>query len=250
MPTQSKKKEQAPGTLSHYAWQQIRDGILCGDFPLGSTLSRRKLAEKYGMSILPISEALQRLEADGLVESRARVGTTVKIPTPQEIRGHYIIREALECQSARLFVERTSAAVKEQLRILAAELDAGGLQMQGQDPPDREEWLRLRKLHMDFHLKIADATGYPALRQAIEKNQTLVFVTLYDSLLGGSWDQPGWHDALMQALLGNDPDAAETAMRSHVRSGLEEILQRLEPFLRWDESKLNLLANSVRASRD
>ena len=139
--------------------------------------------KKYGMSILPISEALQRLESEGLVESRARVGTTVKIPTPQEIRGHYIVREALECQAARIFVERASPAIKEQMRVLAAELDAGGTQMQGQNPPDREEWLRLRKLHMDFHLRIADATGYPALRQAIEKNQTLVFVTLYDSLL-------------------------------------------------------------------
>lgn len=243
MPRQTKQLGKEPGTLSEYAWQQIRDGILRGDFPLGSTFSRRKLAEQFGMSVLPISEALQRLESEGLVESRARVGTTVKIPTPQEIRGHYIVREALECQSARLFVERAPGTVKEYLRSTAAELDAGGNAALQQGGNDRDEWLRLRKLHMDFHLKIADASGYPALREAIERNQTLVFITLYDSLLGGFREEPGWHGILMEALLGSDPDAAQAAMRAHVRAGLDEILQRLEPFLRWDEVKLNLLAN-------
>jgi DNA-binding GntR family transcriptional regulator len=238
-----KHKGKEPGTLSEYAWQKIRDGILRGDFPLGSTFSRRKLAEQFGMSVLPISEALQRLESEGLVESRARVGTTVKIPTPQEIRGHYIVREALECQSARLFVERAPAAVKEELRNTAADLDEGGYNTLNR-AGDRDESLRLRKLHMDFHLKIADTTGYPALREAIERNQTLVFVTLYDSLLGGFRAEPGWHGILMEALLGSDPDAAQAAMRTHVRAGLDEILQRLEPFLRWDESKLNLLASA------
>ena len=54
-------------TLAERAYEQIRDRILRGDYPLGSALPRRKLAEDFGMSFLPVSEALQRLERDGLV---------------------------------------------------------------------------------------------------------------------------------------------------------------------------------------
>src|SRR5437879_2002130 len=60
------------------------------------------------MSLLPVSEALQRLENDGVVESVPRVGTRVCLPTPQDIRERYEIREALESQSARLFAEKAS----------------------------------------------------------------------------------------------------------------------------------------------
>ena len=55
------------------------------------------------MSFLPISEALQRLEHDGLVESRPRAGNRVRVPTAGEILERYQLREALETQSARLF---------------------------------------------------------------------------------------------------------------------------------------------------
>ena len=84
------------------AYQQIRDEILSGDLLIGDVLSRRKLADRLNMSFLPITEALQRLEVEGLVESRPRIGTRVRIPTEQDIRNNYVIREALESQAARL----------------------------------------------------------------------------------------------------------------------------------------------------
>ena len=48
------------------------------------------------MSFLPVSEALLRLEFEGLLESRPRAGTRVRIPSPDDVRGHYLVRETLE----------------------------------------------------------------------------------------------------------------------------------------------------------
>src|SRR5688572_3588299 len=79
----------ASTTLAEDAYNGIRDRILRGVFPIGSSLSRRKLAEMLGMSQLPVSEALQRLESDGLVETKARAGTRVRNPTPEDIRDSY-----------------------------------------------------------------------------------------------------------------------------------------------------------------
>ena len=83
------------GNLAEQAYSRIRHKILSGEFALGAPLSRRQLAADFQMSFLPISEAVKRLESEGLVESRPRVGTRVRIPTPQDIRDCYVIREAL-----------------------------------------------------------------------------------------------------------------------------------------------------------
>src|ERR1700731_1354905 len=78
------------------AYEQIRDEILRGSLAVGDILSRRRLAEKLNMSFVPITEALQRLESEGLVESRPRIGTRVRVPTKEDILDSYVIREALE----------------------------------------------------------------------------------------------------------------------------------------------------------
>ena len=62
-------------SLARQAYEQIRDEILQGNLAVGDILSRRRLADKLNVSFLPITEALQRLETEGLVESRPRIGT-------------------------------------------------------------------------------------------------------------------------------------------------------------------------------
>src|SRR5262245_8859390 len=92
-------------SLATEAYLLVRQRILRGEFPIGKVISRRQLAHELGVSLLPVSEAFQRLEFEGLLESRARAGTRVKVPTEQDVRGHYVIREALEVESARLCAE-------------------------------------------------------------------------------------------------------------------------------------------------
>ena len=110
-------------SLSNQAYQQIRDEILSGELSIGDVLSRRRLAERLNMSFLPITEALNRLETEGLVESRPRIGTRVRIPTEQDIRDTNVIREALESQAARLCAQHMTTEEKKQLRASAKHLD-------------------------------------------------------------------------------------------------------------------------------
>src|SRR5665213_1482404 len=110
-------------SLSNQAYQQIRDEILSGELLIGDVISRRRLAERLSMSFLPITEALNRLRRRGLVESRPRIGTRVRIPTEQDIRDTNVIREALESQAARLCAQQMTAKEKKQLRTSAEQLD-------------------------------------------------------------------------------------------------------------------------------
>jgi Transcriptional regulators len=220
-----RKTRRWQGSLAEQAYSLIREKILRGEFALGDALSRRKLAIQFGMSFLPISEAIQRLEHDGLVESRPRVGTRVRIPTSQDLRDRYIIREALETQSARLFAEKASPDERFELRGMAANLDAM-MERCGKADAAPETLFRAQTYHLSFHMRIAECTGSQALREAIEKNHVLIFNWLYDVAVEFRLP-PRWHRDLIGVVAGKDPDAAAAAMRKHVRHGLEEIQARI-----------------------
>ncbi|MBM4027363.1 MAG: GntR family transcriptional regulator, partial [Planctomycetes bacterium] len=165
--------------LADQAYFTIRDHILSGTFPPGAVLSRRRLADKFGMSFLPISEALQRLESDGLVESRPRVGTRVRTPTPEEVRGRYVVREALEAQSARLCCERATFPERLELRRMAEQLDTL-YSRSAAGERDADFLYVVHQQHMNLHLRIADHARCPELKEAIEKNHVLIYNWFYD----------------------------------------------------------------------
>src|SRR5216683_4813765 len=96
-------------TLAGEAYGIIRQRILRGEVAIGQVISRRKVAAELGMSFLPVSEAFLRLEFEGLLESRPRAGTRVRIPSREDVRGHYLVREALEVEAARLFASVATA---------------------------------------------------------------------------------------------------------------------------------------------
>lgn len=166
------------GSLAEQAYLRIRDKILKGVFPLGAPLSRRKLAVEFKMSFLPVSDAIKRLEGEGLVESLPRVGTRIRVPTAQDLRDRYIIREALETQSARLFAEKASSDERMELRAMAAQLDGWmGEPAAGSNP---ELLFRTQTYHLSFHMRIAECTGCAALCESLERNQVLIFNWLFD----------------------------------------------------------------------
>src|SRR5207253_400070 len=110
---------------------------------------------ELGMSVLPVAEALQRLEVEGLVETQARVGTRVRLPTPQDIRGIYIVREALETQSARLFAAKASAADRRMLVEAAERLDALYFQEPKLGTKPNQHLFHIHEVHTAFHIGIA-----------------------------------------------------------------------------------------------
>ena len=103
-------------SLSAEAYEVVRQRIARGELVLGQAVSRRRLAAELGMSFLPVTEALLRLEFEGLLESRPRAGTRVRVPTPADVEGNYIVRQALETQAAFLCSQMATAAERTERR--------------------------------------------------------------------------------------------------------------------------------------
>src|SRR5204863_6121278 len=177
-------------------------------------------------SVVPVSEALRRLADDGLVESRPRAGTRVRVPSEKDIRELYELREALETQSARLFAERATAGPRLELQRLAEQVDAlfGRLQTSGDDPAFR---FTVHSRHVQLHMHIAEHAGSSLLRQMIERNHVLIMNWLFDVTGRRTPLPPRFHSELAEALISGDVQRADTAMRAHVRYGVVEITNQV-----------------------
>ncbi len=218
---------QEPVSLSEQAYLTIREQILKGEVALGSPLSRRKLASAMRMSLVPVAEALQRLEAEGLVESRPRIGTRVCQPTAEDIRGRYEVREALETQAARLFAEKASAREKTELRKMADVMDQMYDRCFQDEPCDREYLFEVHAYHSDLHMRVAQCTGCQALCRTIERNHVMMFNWLFDIAASRPPLPPTFHRDLIDVLCQGDPEKADHAMREHVRYGLDNVLAQI-----------------------
>ena len=215
-------------SLASQAYALVLDQMMQGKLPVGSVLSRRKLAEEFKMSLVPVAQALQRLEIEGIVESRPRAGTRVKAPSADEIRARFELREALECQSARLCAERATFGERLELRRLAANLDILFTKAASQGPND-DSGYAVNECHANLHMRIAAFSRSEFLNSAIQNNHVLIFNWLYDTAAGRRRLPDNFHKDLIAAIVQGNPREAEDVMRGHVIYGLKAIQDAIEP---------------------
>jgi DNA-binding GntR family transcriptional regulator len=213
----------ATASLAAEAYSIVRQRIARGDLVLGQAVSRRQLAAELGMSFLPVTEALLRLQFEGLLESRPRAGTRVRIPSPQDVEGNYIVRQALETQAATLFAEVATAAERSDLRRLAARVDALSMNT------DRSMY---GTLHLQLHHRIAECAGCDTLREAIERTHAMAMMWFCVMRKPSSDDSPRRHQDLVEEILSGDPGRIAAAVRDHLAVGRRHTLELLEPYFK------------------
>jgi DNA-binding GntR family transcriptional regulator len=205
--------------------------MLRGSLTVGSVLSRRNLAEQFQMSLVPVAQALQRLEIEGLLESRPRAGTRVKVPSADEIRERFELREALECHSARLCAERATFQERLELSRLAANVDALYEKVAAHELND-DCAFAVNKNHVDLHMRIAGYARSELIKLEIEKSHVLIFNWLYDTAFGQRILPPHFHRDLISVIVEGNPQKAADVMREHVKHGLNSIQLAMQPLHR------------------
>ena len=217
------KESAEQSSLASEAYSVVRQRILRGDIALGQVISRRKLAAELSMSFLPVSEALLRLEIEGLLESRPRAGTRVRIPSPEDVQGHYVVREALEVQAAMRFTQVATLGERGELKKLAVRVDQLSMQM------DRPLY---QAVHMKLHARIAQCARCPALLDAIEKTHALASIWFCVMRKPEPGDSPTRHQELADALCSGDPNRAADEVRRHLVVAMEHSMEVLQPYFK------------------
>jgi DNA-binding GntR family transcriptional regulator len=227
-------------SLAAEAYGVVRRRILRGELVMGQVISRRKLAAELGMSFLPVSEALLRLEVEGLLESRPRAGTRIRIPSREDVKGHYVVREALETQAATLFAERATAEERAEILKLAARVDAATV---------HEDLTMYPRLHHKLHRRIAECTRCAALIAAIEQTNALASIWFCAPRERGGATASQRHCDLATILCAGDADRAAEAMRAHLKVSLAHTMGRLKPYFRLRKESGRTFVRSERRRR-
>src|SRR5262249_24688502 len=80
----------------------LRNAIVTHAFEPGALLDKAKLCEKLGVSRFPVSEALARLQEQGLVDIQPQRGTTVSLIRLTDVRENMFLRKALEVEAVKI----------------------------------------------------------------------------------------------------------------------------------------------------
>ena len=200
--------------LATLAFRRLEQAIMQGDLKPGERLSEAGLARRFGISRGPLREAIGQLEGRKLIQRVTNQGARVVSMSNAELIDLMVIRESLEGMACRLAATRMT---DEELSSLADMLA---------DHADNEAVITGRGYFQgtgdrDFHARIVRASGNARLVQMLDID-LYSLLRLYRQRLSMRPGRPGQalseHREILDALRSRNPDRAETAMRSHIRS--------------------------------
>ena len=198
-------------TLSQRAYETILGEIADGTLPPGTELNRQTVANRLGMSPIPLLEALRLLEKDGLVECRPKWPARVRVQDAAFIRDDYVLREALESQAARLAAERATDEELCELVDMGRQVDES---MRGPDEEAAEAW----NVHLVFHMRVAKLSGCDELvRQLRLVNLRLIMHRNWKAMPPSFVAERDWHLEFARAVATRDVSVADSEARKHVQ---------------------------------
>ncbi len=200
---------------------RLRQEILDGDIEPGSWVRMQAVADRLGVSVQPVREALQLLEGEGLVEILPNRGARVHGLDRTRLSHIYEVREALESYMARRFAEdaRPSEIRRlEQIQTLHDRAAAAG---------------NLREVSLtnrEFHRAINTYGNNPLIIDPVSR-----YIDFGRMLVRKVGHEPGYlkrvvreHHALLAAFRRHDATRAADLGATHVRLTREVMLARLE----------------------
>jgi DNA-binding GntR family transcriptional regulator len=201
-------------TLGSQIYDLLRDRILCGELPGGARILQSALSEEMGISRIPIRDALQRLESDGLIVGDELGRYTVVQFSAAETDEIYAIRRKLEPFAIEIAAQRMSDETIAELKALHAELTRAA----------RERDLnRYTELNIQFHVAIYEASEMKRLVRIILGLWRGVPQLTPIVLEGRITRSQREHDEIMKRLIARDGEGAARALERHIDNAGAEL---------------------------
>jgi len=195
---------------SQLAYREIMHLISEGEYRPGEKMPTLPLAERIGVSRTPVTEALKRMEAEGIVTFTLGSGAKLINPTAKEIWDTYLVRAHLEAFGLRLGFERVTRPVV--------------IQLESYVRMEREYFETGEKINciqagLDFHRELAKASENDRLISYINNTLTASFVYLV--LLEPARHRlasqhPGQHQELLDLISAGKKEEAVSFLERHI----------------------------------
>jgi DNA-binding GntR family transcriptional regulator len=211
-----------PSTKGDKAEAAIRGFLASGEFSPGEKISLRKLASALGVSVMPVRNAVARLQADGALEVEPGRAVRVPVMTSAQFRELLQVRMEIEGYAAEMAAINRSEA---ELRCME-ELNAS-FQILGVGEATRSSGAA--RVNMEFHFAVYRAARMPMLIDIIErlwlKAGPVVFYHIYlERFSSPSRDSVRLHKDALAALRRKDGAAARMAIAEDLWLAGERLL--------------------------
>lgn len=204
-------------TLGNATYARLRDMILNGALPTGTTLQEKKLAENLGVSRTPVREAVMRLVMDGLVQRTAGLTPVVRKLSVDDFIEILHARRLLEVEAARKAAEAGDGGALDGVKAILLSYRNGTV-------PTAEEHIASDDA---LHQKVADLARSRLLVSMIgdlrQKTRIFDMGRLPERFAPGVAE----HLEIIEAIQAKDPDRAEIAMRTHIDNVRASVLGHL-----------------------
>ncbi|WP_264805637.1 GntR family transcriptional regulator [Cytobacillus sp. NCCP-133] len=194
----------------------IRKAIIRGDFKPGERLKQSDLAEKMGVSRMPIREAFRKLESEGLIRLEPHKGAVVKSINIEDIEEIYALRAELEKMAVYQSVDFLTEQDVEQLTFLVNEMER---------TDDVDTFIQY---NIDFHRMLVKRCKWERLNSFIG---TLWngFPQQTPHLLSGQQETSNIeHRKIVEAVINKDKETAANLLSEHIFRTGESLIKSLK----------------------
>ena len=197
--------------------ETLRSAILDGRIPCGTALRQQDLADLFGVSRMPVREALRQLEAQALLNVVAHKGAVVAPLISGDAVETYALRILLESEALRLSIPSLEKADFEQA---SRHID---------DMETEHDYTEIGRLNRLFHMSLYSKAPNRRLLNLVEEglNEEERFLRFNLEAMGlGKLSQDD-HRALLLAAEDRDIQRAVNMLENHLNRGVEVITRYL-----------------------
>lgn len=218
------------GPTGRGVYATLRDQIVKLELPPGTPLLRAELAEKHGVSLTPLRDALQQLAKEGLVKIYPQSRTLVTPIDMSAIREAQFMRIALETELVRQLAHEIEPEALTRLRSIVA-LQASIMDQPGDVPTFQE-------LDEVFHQTLFVAAGHVQSQRIMRSHaghlERLRRLQLEDSDAAGrilnNKDVVEGHSRILDGIEAKDPETAMDALRQHLQRTVDRMTRKRAAF--------------------
>ncbi|WP_207481662.1 GntR family transcriptional regulator [Arenibaculum pallidiluteum] len=193
-------------TATEFVEAALKAAILEGRLPGGTALRQEELAEAFGVSRMPVREALRQLEAQALIDFVPHKGAVVTEISAEDAADNYAIRRALEPAALALSIPALGPEDFGRARDLIAEMDT--------DPDPGS----LGELNRRFHMALYSRAGRAKLLALTEQQLAAAdrYLRFHLAAKGREHLSQDEHRALLAAAEARDVAAAVAVLHAHL----------------------------------
>ena len=203
------------GSVTADVTHAIRNAIVTLALPPGSMIDKTLICAELGVSRFPVSEALARLQIEGLVDIAPQRGSTVSLVRIADVREYMLIRKGLESEALRVLIGSHDKSLVDALHAnLTRQREAA----------ERDDAEAFHQIDIEFHDIIYRSLGFSRIKTIIDsaranldRARRLIITPRRLALTIAE------HQAIFDGILAADAAEASRAMRAHIDAVMVEL---------------------------